>query len=424
VRYTKKFSGQYRYAIFLGIIISCVFFLAKCVNSNDKKENQSRGDMFKRFAGSRSCANCHQDIYNKHLLTEHHLSSAPSTDKNILGSFETGKNVFAFDPFTDVKMEKRDSGFYQVEYNNGNKIREGRFDIVVGSGRKGQSYLSWMNNRLVQLPITYFSPEKQWSNSPGYPPHMVVFYRPITSRCLECHSTYFEKTSDPSKKLETFDHNKVIYAIDCEKCHGPAAEHVAFHSKNPSATEAKFVVNPGKLPRERLLDLCALCHGGALTKTKPSFQFEAGDTLSNYFSLQAVAQNADNIDVHGNQFGLLSLSKCFVIGKVTCISCHNVHENENGKIEIFSQRCISCHSNGHEKICKMTDQIGPSITQNCIDCHMPKQFSHGVAVYLQGADAPTPALMRTHYIKTYPNETQKIVNLLKNKRASYKQFRN
>ena len=416
----KKLSGSNRYAIFLGIIISCVFFLAKCVNNNDKKEKDSKDDTFRRFAGSKSCANCHQDIYNKHLSTEHHLTSAVSTEKNILGSFEPGKNAFAFDPFTNVKMEKRDSGFYQVEYNNENKIREGRFDVVVGSGRKGQSYLSWMNNRLVQLPITYFSPEKQWSNSPGYPPHTVAFYRPITSRCLECHSTYFERTSDPSKKLETFDHKNIIYAVDCEKCHGPAAEHVTFHSKNPSVKEAKFIINPGKLSRERLLDLCALCHGGALTKTKPSFQFQAGDTLSNYFSLQAVTQNADNIDVHGNQLGLLSLSKCFVIGKVTCVSCHSVHENENGKIEIFSQRCISCHNESHGKLCTMTDKIGPSITQNCIDCHMPKQFSHAVAVYLQGADAPTPALMRTHYIKSYPNETQKILNLLKNKNSSHK----
>ncbi len=391
--------------------------MSKCVDNSDKKE-EAKNDAFKKFAGSQSCANCHRDIYNKHLLTEHHLTSALSTEKNILGSFEAGKNVFEFDPFINVTMEKRDSDFFQVEYNNGNKIREGRFDIVIGSGRKGQSYLSWMNNKLVQLPITYFSSEKQWSNSPGYPPHTVAFNRPITSRCLECHSTYFEKTSNTSKKLEEFDQNKIIYAVDCEKCHGPAAEHVIFHTQNPSAREAKFVVNPGKLSRDRLLDICALCHGGALTKTKPSFQFKAGDTLSNYFSLQAAIQNADNIDVHGNQLGLLSLSKCFTIGKVTCISCHNVHENENGQTEIFSQRCINCHSEGHGKLCKMTNEIGPSITQNCIDCHMPKQLSHAVAVYLQGADAPTPALMRTHYIKIYQNETEKILTLLKNKNSS------
>jgi len=213
--------------------------------------------------------------------------------------------------------------------------------------------------------------------------------------------------------LEAFDRNKTIYGIDCEKCHGPAAAHVQFHLKNPESKTAKNIVNPEKLPKQRLLDLCTLCHGGALKKIKPSFTFQAGDTLSNYFSLQMAMLNADNIDVHGNQFGLMALSKCFTMSNLTCISCHNVHENENGKMEIFSQRCVNCHSPQHGKLCKMTGTVGPSITQNCIDCHMPKQLSHAVAVYLQGNDVPTSALLRTHYIKIYPDESKKFLSQLK-----------
>jgi len=401
-------------AIIIVIIVSCIFLLTRCINDSAKKrEKKNTNESFKKFAGSTVCANCHKDVYDKHLYTEHHLTSSLATEKNILGNFEKGKNVFVFDPFTNVTMEKKDSGFYQVEYSNGNEIRKGRFDIVIGSGRKGQSYLNWLKDRLVQLPITYFSPAGQWSNSPGYPPDKVVFYRPITSRCLECHSTYFEKTSDAAKALEDFDHNKIIYGVDCEKCHGPAAMHVEFQSKNPTIKEAKFIVNPGKLTRERLLDLCGLCHGGQLSKTKPSFSFQPGDTLSNYFLANSNPLNVGNIDVHGNQLGLLSLSKCFTMGNLTCINCHNIHENENGKTALFSQRCMTCHSEGHEKQCKMTVVIGPSITKNCIDCHMPKQASHAVAVYLEGSDAPTPALMRTHYIKVYQEESKKILHLLK-----------
>jgi len=363
--------------------------------------------------GSQICSNCHKDIYEKHLLTEHHLTSLIANQKNILGSFQTGANVFAFDPVVNVTMEKKDSSLYQVQYNNSVEVKREKFDIVIGSGRKGQSYLSWNGNHLVQLPITYFTPAKQWSNSPGYNPHAPMFNRPITSRCLECHSTYFETVSNSSKKFEAFDHNKIIYGIDCEKCHGPAAAHVEFHLKNPDSKTAGNIVNPGKLSRQRLLDLCTLCHGGALNKTKPSFTFQAGDTLSNYFSLQAAMLNADNIDVHGNQFGLMALSKCFTMSNLTCISCHNVHENENGKLEVFSKRCMSCHNAEHGKPCKMTSTIGASITENCVDCHMPKQLSHAVAVYLQGNDVPTSALLRTHYIKIYPDESKNFLNRLK-----------
>lgn len=400
------------------MIVMAVFLLTQCIDKGDDKKKETNNSNYKKFAGAASCATCHQDIYNKHIHTEHHLTSALAGEKNILGSFEEEKNVFPFDPLTNVTMEKRDSGFYQVEYVRGKEIRKGKFDIVIGSGRKGQSYLSWLKDRLVQLPITYFSSVGQWSNSPGYYPNRPMFYRPITSRCLECHSTYFDKISDSANQLEEFDHNRIIFAVDCEKCHGPAAEHVDFQSKNPQVKEAKFIINPGKLPRERLLDLCALCHGGQLTKTKASFTFQGGDTLSNYFTFDPPDPNVDNIDMHGNQLGLLASSKCFTIGKVTCVNCHNIHENENGKLAIFSQRCMSCHSNGHEKICKMTSLIGPAITENCIDCHMPKQPSQAIAVYLRHENDPTPAMLRTHYITMYPDETKKILALLNQRKNS------
>lgn len=407
-----------RSTIIVVIIVLSIFLLTRCINDTEKKEKRTTNENFKKFAGSAVCSNCHKDIYNKHLHTEHHLTSSPVSAQNVMGSFETGKNIFAFGPFLNVTMEKRDSGLYQVEYDNELEIRKGRIDIVVGSGRKGQSYLNWIDNRLVQLPITYFTPASQWSNSPGYSPLKPMFNRPITSRCLECHSTYFEKISDTAE-LEEFDHTKIIYAVDCEKCHGPAASHVEFHSKN-SAKEARYIINPGKLPRERLLDLCRLCHGGRMPKTNPSFQFQPGDTLANYFSLQASGLQAGDIDVHGNQFGLLSFSKCFTLSNLTCISCHNVHENENGKIEVFSQRCLNCHNESHGKTCRMTNTIGPSITQNCIDCHMPKQPSHAVSVYLQGNERPTAALMRTHYIKIYPDATEKYFNQITKKSSHRK----
>jgi hypothetical protein len=231
---------------------------------------------------------------------------------------------------------------------------------------------------------------------------------------MECHSTYFKKVSDPAKPLEEFDHNKILFGVDCEKCHGPAAMHVEFQSKNPDIKEAKYIVNPGKLSRDRILDLCALCHGGPLTKSQPSFTFQAGDTLANYFTLNKAIPDIANIDVHGNQLGLLSRSKCFISSSLTCLNCHNTHENENGKIEVFSQRCMTCHSKDHGRECRMTAAIGPIITQDCIDCHMPKQPSHAVSVYLQDSLIATPALMRTHYITVYPGETKKIQALLTN----------
>ena len=122
--------------------------------------------------------------------------------------------------------------------------------------------------------------------------------------------------------------------------------------------------------------------------------------------MDTLTPNPDNIDVHGNQYGLLRSSKCFKMSQtMICTTCHNPHENERGNIALFSSRCIACHGDGHEKICKLTDSIGPSIAGNCIDCHMPLKASHSITELLSGDKSPTAALIRSHLIKIYPEAT-------------------
>ena len=278
----------------------------------------------------------------------------------------------------------------------------------------GQSYLYWQDNYLYQLPITYFTAAKAWSNSPGFPDR-IIFNRIITSRCLECHATFVNKISPSEQTLEKFDRDRIIYGVDCEKCHGPAEKHVEFQTKNPKITIGKYIINPAKFTRQQKMDLCASCHGGRLQKTKPSFEFTAGDKLSDYFVVDTSAPDPKKIDVHGNQYGLLRASKCYrTSNTLTCITCHNTHENEKGKVELFSQRCMACHSEGHNIICKLTKTMGSALNKNCIDCHMPLKSSNVIAVQLRGDVAPIAALIRSHFISIYPEETKKIMSAMKN----------
>ena len=62
----------------------------------------------------------------------------------------------------------------------------------------------------------------------------------------------------------------------------------------------------------------------------------------------------------------------------------------------------------------MTAKLAPTIDKDCITCHMPEQPSMAIAVMLQGKDVPSPALMHTHLIKAYPDETKAILDLIKN----------
>jgi len=144
------------------------------------------------------------------------------------------------------------------------------------------------------------------------------------------------------------------------------------------------------------------------------FSFTAGDKLSDYYVIDTTTPDPNKIDVHGNQYGLLRSSKCFRLSNtLTCSSCHNTHENEKGKVATFSQRCMNCHDDAHEKMCKLTKSLGAIIKTNCIDCHMPLQSSKAIAVQLHGDSLPTAALIRSHLITVYPDETKKIIDVMK-----------
>jgi hypothetical protein len=406
-----------RYILAIAVIAGCVFVLTQCISKKEQDKAVITNARGEQFAGSAACAGCHKSIYESHVNTAHFHTSEIASEKSIKGSFEPGRNTFTFSTGGVVGMEKRAGGLYEVAYVHGMERTSQRFDIVTGSGTKGQTYLTWSGTRLLQLPVSYFTSADQWSNSPGNP-NKIALNRPITSRCLECHATFAQKISDEHIEPEDFDKTRMILGVDCEKCHGPGARHIEFQVQNPKATKGEYIINPATFTREQSLDLCALCHGGRLQKTKPSFGFTSGDKLSDYFLIANAPKDAGSIDVHGNQYGLLAASKCFLKSKtLTCMTCHDPHRNEAGNVAVFSRRCISCHNDKHagDILCKMTVSVGPEINNNCTNCHMPQQPSRAIAMLLQGKDTATAAAMHTHLITIYPDETKKIMALIKKK---------
>jgi hypothetical protein len=353
-----------------------------------------------QYAGSATCANCHQDIYKTHLNTAHFKTSGPANDSTIKGSFEPGKNIYEYNPKMTVVMEKRDGKFVQAGMFQGHEEMVQPFDMVIGSGVKGQTYLFWFKNILYQLPVSYYTPSNSWTNSPGYPNDRVLFDRSIVGRCLECHGTFFKKLSEDKFPVE-YDKSKVIYGIDCERCHGPSKKHVDFQTENPLVKTAQYVINPAKLSRQQQLDACALCHSGLRKSLKPSFSFITGDTLDQYSEINYDTSLTTQLDVHSNQYGLLTASKCFRVSKVmTCSTCHNAHTNERGNREIFSMRCQSCHSVENHNFCKLKTDAN-ILKKNCVDCHMPEAPSKVLTLRVEENKAVVPSMVRTHLIAVY-----------------------
>lgn len=400
---------KYRRTFFItGIFTVLVFAFTQCMNGGEETKSEAVQNSVEEFAGDEKCAGCHKDIYEQHLRSAHHLTSLPAEEKNITGSFEKGKNSFSYSPFLNIAMEKRDSGLYQVVYFNNEEKMAMRFNITVGSGTMGQSYLEKRGNRYYQMPVTFFTAAHQWSNSPGFPNDKVLTDRPITARCLECHATYAKGEGGTEMEPAGFAADKMILGIGCEKCHGPATKHIEYHTTNLTEKKAKFIVNPSSLSRQQQLDVCGLCHSGKIQKIKPSFTFTAGQKLSEYFNEKIIVDKAmasGEVEVHGNQYGLLSASKCFKQSTtLTCNSCHGSHKNERGDMKLFSSRCITCHDISADSFKTVTHTAVKNITDNCIDCHMPQQESKAIAVYLQGKEKPVASFIRSHYIGIYTDD--------------------
>lgn len=372
----------------------------------------------REFAGSENCVECHPSIAESHSQTPHFLTSRPADAESVKGSFDPGENVFRLDDGLKIVMEKDSAGLVQRGFVDSFEVDRKPMHITIGSGRKGQSYLYWENNFLFQLPVSYYTPLDVWCNSPGYPPDQILFNRNITARCLECHSTYF-KTTKSVGGIETFDQNQVMIGIDCERCHGPAADHVTFHRDHPGGKKAKHIINPARLSRQQKLDNCALCHSGIRENFLPAFSYVVGDDLNDYFFPDRPADSTSDLpasagpthrqaglDVHGNQYGLLTASKCFRRSSMDCSSCHNVHARETNQLGLFSTRCKNCHTREGDHFCKQPEIPGLVLDENCIDCHMPALPSRKVLLQAPKSYKSTPFLVRTHLIATYPDQVK------------------
>lgn len=352
------------------------------------------------YAGDAACAECHAAEAKTYFATAHYQDSSLASRKTILGNFTPGKNVLrTVNPNLIFAMIDAPDGFYQSAVNiadpqhlNGEAQK---FDIVVGSGRHGQTFLYWKGDQLFELPVSYWTYTHEWINSPGYRDGQVDFNRPVEPRCLECHATTFQMTPPP---LNRYDPKSLVLGIGCETCHGPGAEHVARErSAQPAAAGSAEIgiVNPARLSRDRQMDVCGLCHASPGLPMTPSLSFRPGDDLARYVKITPPAPGAP-VDVHGNQVNALERSKCFTSGKLTCSTCHNVHVSQESAAS-FSVHCLSCHT---VRACPRFKQLGESIRTRCVECHMPVGKSTAITSGLDGR--MLQATMRTHRIAIYP----------------------
>ncbi|HLK18053.1 MAG TPA: hypothetical protein VKT81_03820 [Bryobacteraceae bacterium] len=214
----------------------------------------------------------------------------------------------------------------------------------VGSGAHAVAYLIQVGSHLFESPLSYFA-ESGWGMSPGYENLKAPdFYRPVRAECLFCHAgealpitgTLNAYRDPPFRSL----------TITCDRCHGPAAEHI----RNPVPGS---ILNPRKLPPRARDSVCEQCHldgevgipnpGKQITDFRPGQNLEDIYTVYIYRSSRNAAHpNALTIISQSQQ---LALSKCALKSgdRLWCGSCHDPHAIPAEPTAYFRERCLHCH---------------------------------------------------------------------------------
>ena len=350
----------------------------------------------RNFVGDEACRGCHSDKAASYLATAHHSSSQSPTKESILGSYARDKNILkTSDQALFFRMDAKPDGFYQTAVWGippATTSRSEKIAVVIGSGRKGQTYLYWKRDQLFQLPVSYWTDLDTWINSPGYRDGEANFERRVISNCLGCHLTYAEAIGSPVLSNQ-FKPESLVYGISCVRCHGGGRAHVEAMAAKKQTTN---IINPANLNRDDQINVCAQCHGGLRAPLADPFSYVPGKSLDKYFR-RNLASAVTTADVHGNQVALLQSSRCYQSStNMSCSTCHDVHQTQRDPAA-FSERCLTCH---RAESCGEFPKLKEKLTGNCVTCHMPVQASN-VIISNQNTK-PTRAMVRTHWIKIYP----------------------
>ena len=387
------------------ILAGSFFFVVQALplesSLSQQPEPSPAGSSRQDFVGDEACRACHSGKAAGYSGTAHHATSGSPTSESILGSFAEEKNILrTSDEALYFRMDRKPDGFYQTAVWGippATTSRSEKMAVVIGSGRKGQTYLYWRRDQLFQLPVSYWTDLATWINSPGYRDGEANFERRVISNCLGCHLTYAEAIGSPVLSNQ-FKPESLVFGISCERCHGAGREHVeAMQSNQQSATK---IINPAKLTRDGQINVCAQCHGGLRAPLTDPFSYVPGESLDKYFR-KDLLRGVATADVHGNQVALLESSRCYRSSPgMSCSTCHDAHQTQRDPVAL-SSRCLACH---RAEACGEFPVRKEKLTGHCVDCHMPVEPSN-VIISNQNTK-PTRAMVRSHWIKVYPDRTR------------------
>jgi len=325
------------------------------------------------YIGAQACGACHPEQIARQATSAHAKALSPAGEHALAAAFSSGRQV------------PRPPYFHLQFRLNGNEMRamgsdaKDVMDIPVdwafGAGQQAVTFVTRVNEDwYLEHYLSYYSAGHSFAPTPGQDAvpaktlaeAMGVLYKPLDpdtgmKACFECHSTG-PVLAGPAREIHPTE-----LGVRCEACHGPGRAHRDAVASGKLERARNLIRNPSRMSASELNHFCGMCH------RQPASPGAVIDW--------SVAWNLRHEPIY------LSQSACFrkSAGALSCLTCHDPHDQLQQDDASYNARCQSCHSQaGHPAVNQGTD---------CVACHMPRvspqaylRFTnHWIGVYSAGA---------------------------------------
>jgi len=320
----------------------------------------TRGDAARNeFIGTQACADCHKEQVLKQLQTPMAHAAWKASETEVLRSKALISQ--STPPFkTEITRDRKGSTYTAAR---GGEAMSGQILWSMGDDTMGQTFVVQAGGTLYESQLSYFRAIDGLDLTPGHthaPTRAleqafgVAQSTETAQQCFGCHTT-------ASSVRGKFDESKATPGITCEACHGPGATHVeAMQDKRDDAGRGAML-DPRTFGPVKLADFCGACHRTPLD----------------------VAAEKDFLPVNIRfQPYRLAKSRCWTRPdrRITCVACHDPHEDLQKGAKFYDGKCLACHTSGttgagHDSPVPASADSLPVCrvsTHDCVSCHMPK----------------------------------------------------
>jgi len=348
------------------VLIASVALAAACSKTEPPKSD---------WIGSAKCRDCHEDFYKKWVTSFHGLAMQPFTPALAAtlpphtNDIVVGQSHYRAEP--PFVIERTPTG-------------EKRYKILHALGGKNVFYFLTQLDRgwFQTLPVAFDVRRNEWYDTAasamrhfsGVTNELLHWTeRPYTfnTSCYGCHVSQLSKNYNATN--DSYQTTWTEPGINCETCHGPAAEHVrvCVAAKGKPAPADLKIISTAKMTPAQRNDLCAPCHAKMNTLTQ---SFQPGDRYFDHYGLVGI----EHIDFYpdGRDLGEnytytgWRMNPCTKDPKFDCTHCHT----SSGRYRFEknpNDSCRPCHDARVRDIAAHSHHKPSDKSPTCNSCHMP-----------------------------------------------------